>query len=176
MTVNVFPEKSHSCSYRYKQHLYRAGDNRWVVPHAHCVAGTDPLRTMLGALIRERREALGWSQERLAVALEAGDYGTVTQAAVSAWEVGRSSPRPRKLGTIEEVLGMEAGTLTDAYMRHGAPDDGRRQRVHEDDVEWEFATSAEISESTRRAMIELLRAEAERTGRVEIVIKRREPS
>lgn len=51
------------------------------------------------SLIRDRRIANGLSQQELA------DRLSVSQPAVSAWEVGRFTPRPEQLEKLEEILG-----------------------------------------------------------------------
>ena len=61
----------------------------------------------VGALIRELRSTLGWSQGRLASALcEASQHATVTREDVSRWEHGKRRPGPfwmRHLATVLEV-------------------------------------------------------------------------
>lgn len=48
---------------------------------------------MLGAVIRELRESLGWSQSRLATALcKVAKHETVTRENVSRWETGKRVP------------------------------------------------------------------------------------
>lgn len=48
---------------------------------------------LLGALIRELRESLGWSQSRLATVLcKVADHDTVTRGEVSRWETGKRVP------------------------------------------------------------------------------------
>ncbi len=68
-------------------------------PRAHAV--------MLGALIRDLRESLGWSQSRLATALcTVADHETVTRETVSRWETGKRTPGPwwlRHLATVLQV-------------------------------------------------------------------------
>lgn len=74
---------------------------------------------LAGEAIREAREAKGWTQPELAVALTealrggwpAGRAQTVSQPAVSRWELGRNVPEQWKLPVIEEVLDLPAGTL-----------------------------------------------------------------
>lgn len=62
---------------------------------------------MLGAVIRELRESLGWSQSRLATALcKVAKHETVTRENVSRWETGRRVPGPwwlRHLATVLQV-------------------------------------------------------------------------
>ncbi|MGH3753850.1 MAG: helix-turn-helix domain-containing protein [Pseudonocardiaceae bacterium] len=61
----------------------------------------------LGALIRELRESLGWSQSRLATALgKVAQHETVTREIVSRWETGRRVPGQwwlRHLATVLQV-------------------------------------------------------------------------
>ncbi len=68
-------------------------------PRAHAV--------MLGAVIRDLRESLGWSQSRLATALcTVADRETVTRETVSRWETGKRTPGPwwlRHLATVLQV-------------------------------------------------------------------------
>lgn len=48
---------------------------------------------MLGGLIRELRESLGWSQSRLAAVLcQVSDHATVTRENISRWETGKRVP------------------------------------------------------------------------------------
>lgn len=128
----------------------------------------------MGEILRRARERRGWSQAELATHLG------VKQQSVSKWESGDARPRSEVLGQILAALTFEEDELAVVrgayYPGPGVEPSSEpsRERVHEDDVEWEFATSAEISEATRRAMLELLRDEAERTGRVEIIITRRD--
>src|SRR4051794_29863359 len=62
---------------------------------------------MVGKLIKELREARGWSQGRLADALcDAAQHSTVTREEVSRWERGKRTPWPfwlRHLATVLEV-------------------------------------------------------------------------
>jgi transcriptional regulator with XRE-family HTH domain len=55
--------------------------------------GSRARAVMLGALIRELRESLGWSQSRLAAALcTVADHATVTRENISRWETGKRVP------------------------------------------------------------------------------------
>jgi transcriptional regulator with XRE-family HTH domain len=48
---------------------------------------------LLGALIRELRELLGWSQSRLASAVcQVANRDTVTRETISRWETGKRVP------------------------------------------------------------------------------------
>jgi transcriptional regulator with XRE-family HTH domain len=62
---------------------------------------------MLGALIRELREALGWSQSRLAAELcKVANHATVTRETISRWETGKRVPGAwwlRHLATVLQV-------------------------------------------------------------------------
>lgn len=71
-------------------------------------------RKTFGGRVRDLRRAMGWTQTDLADRLEKSADGawTVTQKAVSSWEVGRVAPEPYKIETIEEVLGEQRGALT----------------------------------------------------------------
>ncbi|MGH3770244.1 MAG: helix-turn-helix transcriptional regulator [Pseudonocardiaceae bacterium] len=70
-------------------------------------SGSRAQAVMLGALIRELREWLGWSQSRLATALcEVAKHETVTREIVSRWETGKRVPGPwwlRHLATVLQV-------------------------------------------------------------------------
>ncbi len=56
-------------------------------------SGSDAQAVMLGAVIRELRQSLGWSQSRLATALcKAANHETVTRENVSRWETGKRVP------------------------------------------------------------------------------------
>lgn len=63
--------------------------------------------SMLGCLIRELRESLGWSQSRLATTLcNVSHHATVTRETVSRWETGKRVPSPwwlRHLATVLQV-------------------------------------------------------------------------
>jgi transcriptional regulator with XRE-family HTH domain len=55
--------------------------------------GSRARAVMLGALIRELRESLGWSQSRLVAALcKVSDHATVTRENISRWETGKRVP------------------------------------------------------------------------------------
>lgn len=58
-----------------------------------------------GAIIRERRQLLGWSQYELADRLD------VRQGAVSAWERGTRLPSRRNLARIEAEMGLPAASF-----------------------------------------------------------------
>jgi len=59
----------------------------------------------VGALIRELRSTLGWSQGRLASALcEAAQHATVTREDVSRWEHGKRRPGPFWMRHLAAVL------------------------------------------------------------------------
>src|SRR5699024_94045 len=62
----------------------------------------------LGALIRERREAVGLSQAAVAAQLNVG------QQTVSGWERGRSRPRLGMLTSLAQILAVEEDPLLDA--------------------------------------------------------------
>ncbi len=68
-------------------------------PRAHAV--------ILGTVIRDLRESLGWSQSRLATALcTAADHETVTRETISRWETGKRTPGRwwlRHLATVLQV-------------------------------------------------------------------------
>lgn len=77
-------------------------------------------RRRAGEVIYSARLAKGWNQERLAELLTeamgeqhvAGRTQTVGQSAVSRWESGVAAPEGWKLAAIEQVLGIDDGTLT----------------------------------------------------------------
>ncbi len=70
-------------------------------------SGSRAYAVMLGAVIRELRESLGWSQSRLATALcKVAKHETVTRENVSRWETGKRVPGPwwlRHLATVLQV-------------------------------------------------------------------------
>src|SRR5213594_585603 len=66
----------------------------------------------VGALIRELRLTLGWSQGRLASALcEASQHATVTREDVSRWEHGKRKPGPFWMRHLATVLQVPLHTL-----------------------------------------------------------------
>jgi transcriptional regulator with XRE-family HTH domain len=76
----------------------------------------DPER--VGALIRDLRLALGWSQGRLADELcRAAAYQTVTRECVSRWENGRRMPGPFWMPHLAEALQVPVSELERAKMR-----------------------------------------------------------
>lgn len=82
-------------------------------PRAHAVT--------VGAVIRDLRKSLGWSQSRLATALcTVADYETVTRETVSRWETGKRTPGPwwlRHLATVLQVP-IEILEQVDVDRRH----------------------------------------------------------
>ncbi len=73
-------------------------------PRAHAM--------ILGALIRELRTSLGWSQSRLATALgKVADHETVTREIVSRWETGKRMPGPWWLRHLATALQVPLETL-----------------------------------------------------------------
>ncbi|MCE0485496.1 helix-turn-helix domain-containing protein [Ornithinimicrobium sediminis] len=65
-----------------------------TVPYARVPLDTDRLRAL--------RLQRGWSQHALSV-----EVGVQGAAAISAWERGVATPRPRTLRRVAEVLGVE---------------------------------------------------------------------
>src|SRR3982074_1634717 len=66
----------------------------------------------VGALIRELRLTLGWSQGRLASELcEAAQHATVTREDVSRWEHGKRRPGPFWMRHLARVLQVPLPTL-----------------------------------------------------------------
>jgi transcriptional regulator with XRE-family HTH domain len=69
--------------------------------------GSRARAVMLGALIRELRESLGWSQSRLAAELcKVANHATVTRENISRWETGKRVPGAwwlRHLATVLQV-------------------------------------------------------------------------
>lgn len=66
----------------------------------------------IGALIRELRSLLGWSQGRLAAALcDASKHATVTREDVSRWESGKRTPGPFWLRHLAAVLDVPLAVL-----------------------------------------------------------------
>ncbi|MGH3987035.1 MAG: helix-turn-helix domain-containing protein [Pseudonocardiaceae bacterium] len=70
-------------------------------------SGSGVPAVMLGAVIRELRQSLGWSQSRLATELcKVANHATVTRENVSRWETGKRVPGPwwlRHLATVLQV-------------------------------------------------------------------------
>ncbi|MGH3841615.1 MAG: helix-turn-helix domain-containing protein, partial [Pseudonocardiaceae bacterium] len=67
--------------------------------------GSHSQTAVLGAVIRELRESLGWSQSRLATALcKVANHATVTRENVSRWETGKRIPGPWWLQHLATVL------------------------------------------------------------------------
>ena len=60
----------------------------------------------LGKLIQLRRSELGMSQARLA------ELVGRSPSTIRSWEKGRTSPAPDVMGTLSDVLGLEAENLT----------------------------------------------------------------
>lgn len=80
------------------------------------VAYADAVKRKFGERLALARTAKNWSQDRLADELSAAlEDGQVTQGAVSQWEKGRTTPRRDKVSTIEEVLGLEHGELSQIF-------------------------------------------------------------
>lgn len=72
----------------------------------------------VGALIRELRLTLGWSQGRLASALcEASQHATVTREDVSRWEHGKRRPGPFWMRHLATVLQVPLQALEGADVR-----------------------------------------------------------
>lgn len=69
--------------------------------------GSHARAAMLGGVIRELRESLGWSQSRLATALcKIANHETVTRENISRWETGKRVPGPwwlRHLATALQI-------------------------------------------------------------------------
>jgi transcriptional regulator with XRE-family HTH domain len=62
-------------------------------------------RALLARNLRQVREAAGYTQVSLAVALE------VTQQAVSSWEAGETFPTPENLDKLSEILSVRVCAL-----------------------------------------------------------------
>ena len=60
--------------------------------------------------IRKYRDAMGWSLERVAVAMEE-EGEAVTRQTCHNWEVGKCQPGGRKLLALARVFGVEPGKL-----------------------------------------------------------------
>lgn len=70
---------------------------------------------LLGTLIRELRESLGWSQSRLATALcKVASRDTVTREAISRWEGGKRTPGSWWLKHLATVLQVPIEILEQA--------------------------------------------------------------
>lgn len=75
------------------------------MPHQRTHIPGDEQPDQLGQLIRELREAVGWSQARLADEVCAiSGRATVTRCDISRWERGRRRPRPAALRAIAAAL------------------------------------------------------------------------
>jgi ribosome-binding protein aMBF1 (putative translation factor) len=61
-------------------------------------------RVRLGRLIRQAREARGWSQHELALRMRPNDR-KLTGTQVSRWERGQQMPSPDNFRAIERALG-----------------------------------------------------------------------
>lgn len=61
----------------------------------------------MGARIRGRRDALGWTQEELAVKMKRPD----AQPQIAKWEAGRSSPTGKNLALLAKALGVSMDYL-----------------------------------------------------------------
>ncbi|CRK60134.1 hypothetical protein [Alloactinosynnema sp. L-07] len=69
----------------------------------------------VGALVRELRTSLGWSQARLADELcEASGHATATREDVSRWERGKRTPGPYWLAQLAAVLEVPRQVLEGA--------------------------------------------------------------
>lgn len=74
--------------------------------------GSRAQAVMLGVVIRELRESLGWSQSRLAAALcKVSHHATVTRETVSRWENGKRLPCAWWLRHLATVLQVPIETL-----------------------------------------------------------------
>ena len=63
-----------------------------------------------GEVIRKRRRELELTADEVARRL------STSRAAVSLWEHGKTAPRPRRIGQIAEVLGLDAERLLKLYL------------------------------------------------------------
>src|SRR5215469_11625490 len=70
----------------------------------------------MGALLRDRRRALGLSQEAL------GEASGVSARSINRWEQGRALPQPEARRRLAEVLGIDVARLTGAA-RYGDADE-----------------------------------------------------
>lgn len=108
-----------------------------------------------GEAIRRAREAKGLKQPQLAQAMtEAleleqapGRARTVSQPAVSRWELGQNVPEQWKLPVIEQVLDIPSGTLAAIlYDRQPRPVEDRADAIEArlDRVELQLAQMIEL--------------------------------
>jgi transcriptional regulator with XRE-family HTH domain len=67
---------------------------------------TDLKRTVLGRAVKRLRARLGWSQKRLATALEAIERrpsGSIKQPVISRWEQGLSAPLRHTRAALAQI-------------------------------------------------------------------------
>lgn len=73
----------------------------------------ETIDNVFGERLRERREAAGLTQDRLARRMAEAGYDT-TSANISGWELGKNRPKsPGHVAALESILGC-AGELTQA--------------------------------------------------------------
>jgi len=97
---------------------------------------------MLSDLIREAREAKGWSQGELAKRVG------VTRAAVSRWELDETAPTRHRAPRVAEALGIPLNTISPygQVEPNDAVEDGRKSNVSAYDVGQRFAQLRKIME------------------------------
>jgi transcriptional regulator with XRE-family HTH domain len=69
----------------------------------------------VGARIREKREAFGWSQ------FEMAKRADVTPGAITQWEVGRTSPSRTTMGRLAKLFGCSIEWLNDGVEKPAVP-------------------------------------------------------
>src|SRR4051794_12416446 len=103
-----------------------------------------PSQGSLGERVRERRVALGLSQEELA-------GSTLTGAYVSLIETGKRNPTATTIAYLAEVLGCSPRFLTDGV------DEGVQRELHLARQHAELALAAGDTDEAERAFATLLR-------------------
>ncbi|MBV9312463.1 MAG: helix-turn-helix transcriptional regulator [Pseudonocardia sp.] len=104
----------------------------WAILVAHTESERGPLAvTSIGASIRESRTARGWSQARLADALnEVAGHATLDRHYVARWERNARKPGYYWLPHIERVLSVDLhGTAPDPAGSSSEDDDMRRRTL-----------------------------------------------
>jgi ribosome-binding protein aMBF1 (putative translation factor) len=79
---------------------------------------SNPARKKTAMFIRQKRRALGLTQERLAKRIG------VTKAAVSSWELGKFSPTPRIIPKLARALGVDPDSLERSESDHAPQQPG----------------------------------------------------
>lgn len=110
------------------------------------------LRAAFRQAMRETRLTLGLTQQQLAERLG------VTQGAVSAWEVGETTPSPQGVFALERAMDLPAGFLA-GYLGYGPP---RGHEPRSPDVVEAILRDPLLPPEFRSSLIALYRQIAER--------------